>query len=49
MICVVKDGMEVPNKSWVYNGLLVGVEYAQESSFLKGAREPGGDWPVGAD
>ncbi len=49
MICVVKDGLEVSNNQYAYKGLLVDIGYSQETSFLKEAREPGRDWPVGAD
>ena len=49
MICVVKDGLEMPNKYCIYDGLLVEVDYPQESAFLKAARGPGWDWPIQAD
>jgi len=48
-MCVVKDGLGVPSKRLVYNGLLVGVDYPQDSTYLKAARKPGHDWPLGAD
>ncbi len=49
MMCVVRDGLEVPNKYCVCEGLLVEVDYPQESGFLKAARGPGWDWPIQAD
>ena len=47
LMCVVKDDLEIAGKRCVYNGLLVCIEYRQETSFLKETREPGHDWPVG--
>ncbi len=49
MICVLRDGVEVPSKLYMYKGLVVDIGYAQESSFLKDAREMGFDWPLVAD
>ncbi len=49
MICIVRDGVTVPTKYYVHNGLLVQIQYLQESAFLNSAREPGRDWPLGAD
>ncbi len=51
MICVVKDGLDLPNKYYVYDGLLVEVDYPQETSFLKAARGLAHqwDWPIQAD
>jgi len=49
MICVVRDGTEIPNKRYVHDGLLVDLGYHQESEYLKQAREMGWDWPMGAD
>ncbi len=49
LICVLRDGVEVPSKLYVYKGLVVDIGYAQESSFLKDAREMGFDWPLVAD
>src|SRR5207245_2523927 len=43
------DGLEVKNKRYVYDGLLVEVDYFQESNFLKEATRVGWDWPLGAD
>ena len=49
IFCVVKDSLEVKNKRYVYDGLLVEVDYFQESNFLKEAKRIGWDWPLGAD
>src|SRR6059036_695133 len=49
MVCVVKDGTDIPNKYYVYDGLLVEIDYHQESEYLKAAREPAWDWPLKAD
>jgi len=49
MTAIVKGSLNLPTKFYVYDGLLVQIEYQQESEFLKSAREPGRDWPVGAD
>lgn len=49
MIAVVKDSREIPTRYYVHDGLLVQLDYKQESTFLKEAREPGREWPMGAD
>jgi kanamycin nucleotidyltransferase len=49
IFCVVTDGIEVKNKRYVYHGLLVEIDYFQESNFLKEAARVGWDWPLGAD
>jgi kanamycin nucleotidyltransferase len=49
IFCVVKDSLEVKNKRYVYDGLLVEVDYFQESNLLKEAKRIGWDWPLGAD
>jgi kanamycin nucleotidyltransferase len=49
IFCVVSDGLEVKNKRYVYDGLLVEIDYFQESNFLKEAKRVGWDWPLGAD
>jgi len=49
IFCVASDGLEVKNKRYVYNGLLVEIDYFQESIFLKEAKRVGWDWPLGAD
>jgi kanamycin nucleotidyltransferase len=49
MICVVRDGVEVLSKKYVYKGLVIDFDYPQESSFLKEARETRLEWPLAAD
>src|SRR5216683_4110175 len=49
IFCVASDGPEVKNKRYVYDGLLVEIDYFQESNFLKEATRVGWDWPLGAD
>jgi len=49
IFCVASDGLEVKNKRYVYNGVLVEIDYFQESNFLKEAKRVGWDWPLGAD
>src|SRR5713226_2726253 len=49
MICVVRDGTEIPIKYYVYDGLLVEIDYPQESEYLKVASKTGWEWPLQAD
>ena len=49
IFCVASDGLEAKNKRYVYDGLLVEIDYFQESNFLKEAKRVGWDWPLGAD
>jgi hypothetical protein len=49
MTAIVGDSVELPTKYYLHHGLLVQIDYRQESEFLKAAREPGHDWPLGAD
>ena len=49
MMAIVKDNVEIPTKYYVYEGLLIQLDYRQESDFLKAAREPSRDWPIAAD
>ena len=49
IFCVTSDGLEVKNKRYVYDGVLVEIDYFQESNFLKEATRVGWDWPLGAD
>lgn len=35
---VLRDGSDVPSKSYIYRGILVEIEYAQESKLLHDAR-----------
>ena len=49
MTTIVKDNVDIPTKYYVYEGLLIQIDYRQESEFLKAAREPGRDWPIATD
>jgi len=49
LFCVVSDRLEMANKAYVYDGLLVEIDYLQESKFLRAATEIGWDWPIQAD
>lgn len=46
---VVRDGVEIDDKSYVYQGILVEIEYPQESYILRTARRVTAHWPVQAD
>ncbi len=43
MTTIVKGSQDLPTKFYVYDGLLIQIDYRQESEFLKSAREPGRD------
>lgn len=49
IIAVVHDGVTIPEKYYVYRGLVVEVAYPQESDFLKAARRFSKNWPLEAD
>ncbi len=49
MIAVVHDGMNIPEKYYVYRGLVIGIDYPQESNFLKAACRLTKNWPLEAD
>jgi kanamycin nucleotidyltransferase len=49
IFCVVKDNLEIKNKRYVHDGLLIEIDYPQESNLLKEAKRIGWDWPLGAD
>ncbi len=49
MLCVVRDGYDIPNKYYVYDGLLVEIDYFQESTELKEAKTVTTEWPLAAD
>src|SRR5690348_11681759 len=49
IFCVTTDNLEIPNKRYIYDGILVQIDYFQESKFLKEAATVGWDWPLGAD
>ncbi len=46
---VVRDGTEIEAKSYLYRGILVEIDYLQETRLLAKARRRGGRWPVEAD
>jgi predicted nucleotidyltransferase len=46
---VVTDNLELTSKIHVYDGLLVEIDYFQESKFLEEAAKRGRDWHLGAD
>jgi len=49
MIVVVRDGVTIPEKYYVHRGLVVEVDYRQESDFLKAARVLTKTWSIEAD
>ena len=49
IFCVTTDGLEVKNKRYVYDGLLVEIDYFPASNTLKEAARVGWNWPLGAD
>ena len=49
IFCVVTDNLELTSKFYVYDGLLVEIDYFQESKFLGEAAKKGRDWHLGAD
>ncbi len=49
IFCVVTDDLELPNKRYIYDGLMIEIDYPKESNVLKEAAKVGWDWPVGAD
>ncbi len=49
LIAVVKDGVDIPAKYYLYRGIVVEVDYAQESDVLKRASTVTRSWPIEAD
>jgi len=50
MICIVTDGLEVPEAKYLaHSGLLVEIVYSQQSKFLEDARKITMEWPWYAD
>ncbi len=49
LIAVVRDGVEIPAKSYLYHGIIVEVDYPQESRILEAARKFTRNWPMEAD
>jgi len=46
---VMRDGVEIEAKSYVYNGILVEIDYPQESAILKNARRVPARWALETD
>ncbi len=46
---VMRDGVDIETKYYLNNGLLIEIDYAQESNFLKDARKVDQNWPIRAD
>lgn len=44
-----RDGTEIPHKYYVHRGIVVDIDYPQESKFLHEARTVRGNWPIIAD
>ncbi len=49
ILCVVTDSLKIENKRYIYDGLLLEIDYFQGSKFLEDATKVGWDWPLGAD
>jgi KNTase C-terminal domain len=49
MDIIVKDNLDVPTKYYVHDGLLVQIDYKQESPFLKEVVKITREWPLWAD
>ena len=49
LIVVTRDRVEIPMKSYLFNGLVINIEYLQSSRFLKGAEQFTKDWHWEAD
>jgi kanamycin nucleotidyltransferase len=49
MLTIVRDGVETPSINYLYQGMVVGIDYYQETDFLKDAHRVTGDWALAAD
>lgn len=49
MLTIVRDGVEIPSISYLNHGMVVGIDYYQETDFLKDAHRVTGDWALAAD
>jgi len=49
MIVVVRDGIEIPMKYYLHNGLIIQVDYLQSSSVLRAAKRFTDNWHMEAD
>ena len=49
LIVVFRDRVEIPMKSYLFNGLIINIEYLQSSLFLNSAEQFTKDWHWEAD
>ena len=49
MVTIVRDGLKIPTKYYLYRGIVVEIDYFQEASFLQAARRVTLNWPFEAD
>lgn len=49
LIVMIRDGLEIPMKSYLFNGLILNIEYLQSSRFLESAERFTKDWHWEAD
>ncbi len=49
IVVVVRDGLELPIRYYLYQGLIVEIDYRQEKDILKSARRVTSNWPIEAD
>ena len=49
LIVVIRDSLEIRMKSYLFNGLVINIEYLQSSRFLKSAEQFAKDWHWEAD
>lgn len=49
LLTIVRDGVEVPAINYLYQGMIVGIDYYQETDFLKDAGRVTGEWALAAD
>ncbi len=49
MIVVNRDGVDIPVKYYLHKGMVVEIDYVQESNFLKSARRITLNWPIETD
>jgi hypothetical protein len=49
LTAVVRDGLQIAERSYVHRGILIEIEYIQESAILKHAGEVNRRWPLQAD
>jgi kanamycin nucleotidyltransferase len=49
MLAILRDGVELPAINYLYQGMVVGIDYYQETDFLKDAHRVTGEWALAAD